>query len=64
MFAKDVKFENTKGEIAFSSRRKIFSGHLEDDQHATVDGIITADGSFDGHIQTRDQLFYVEPSNR
>ena len=63
MFSKDVTFENTAGTIDFSPR-KVFSGYLEDDHLAQVDGIVTSDGAFDGHVQTRDQLFYIEPSNR
>ena len=63
IFSPDVSFENTAGKIVYNTE-KIFSGYMEDDEHATVDGIFTADGSFDGHIQTRDQLFYVEPSKR
>ena len=63
VFSSDVRFENTAGEIPFSQTR-VYSGTLEDDQLASVDGIVTGDGTFDGHIQTRDQLFYIEPSNR
>ena len=35
-----------------------------DDQSAKVDGIVTTDGSFDGHITTNDDVFYIEPTNR
>ena len=63
MFSRDVTFENSAGEISFS-QSKVISGSLEDDGLANVDGVITEDGQFDGHIQTRDGLFYVEPSNR
>ena len=63
VFSKDIQFESTGGAIDFS-RSKVFSGYLEDDHLAQVDGILTSDGSFDGHVQTRDQLFYIEPSNR
>ena len=35
-----------------------------DDEFSRVDGIFTSDGLFDGHIQTRDTLFYVEPAKR
>ena len=63
VFSKDVTFENSVGEIIFSPS-KVLSGSLEDDSLASVDGVITEDGQFDGHIQTRDGLFYIEPSNR
>jgi hypothetical protein len=29
-----------------------------------VDGIILSNGVFDGHIQTKDEVFYVEPATR
>ena len=38
--------------------------YVLDDQFSKVDGIFTNDGLFDGHIQTRDTLFYVEPAKR
>ena len=38
--------------------------YILDDQFSKVDGIFTNDGLFDGHIQTRDNLFYVEPARR
>ena len=63
VFTRDVTFENSVGEIPFS-QRKVVSGSLEDDGLASVDGVITEDGHFDGHIQTRDGLFYIEPANR
>ena len=63
MFSQDVTFENSAGEISFSPGR-VLSGTLEDDGLASVDGVVTEDGLFDGHIQTRDELFYIEPSNR
>ena len=63
MFSSDVTFENSAGEISFSPS-KVLSGSLEDDGLANVDGVLTEDGQFDGHIQTRDGLFYIEPSNR
>ena len=35
-----------------------------DDSSSSVDGIVRPDGIFDGHIQTKDDLFYVEPAER
>ena len=63
VFSRDVTFENSSGEIPFSLG-KVLSGSLEDDGLASVDGVLTEDGNFDGHIQTRDGLFYIEPANR
>ena len=63
MFSKDVVIENTAGPLHLEQRR-VFSGYLEDDEEASVDGIVTDEGTFDGHIQTRDKLFYVEPATR
>eukprot|EP00090_Calanus_glacialis_P004073 TRINITY_DN13020_c0_g1_i1.p1 TRINITY_DN13020_c0_g1~~TRINITY_DN13020_c0_g1_i1.p1 ORF type:complete len:1584 (-),score=357.76 TRINITY_DN13020_c0_g1_i1:90-4673(-) len=37
---------------------------MEDDQSARVDGIVTSDGSFDGHIYAKDDVFYIEPTHR
>ena len=63
IFSDDITFETTEGKIFFD-KSKIFSGFLEDDEFSRVDGIFTSDGLFDGHIQTRDTLFYVEPAKR
>lgn len=63
IFSNDVSFENTAGSIGFKTDR-IYSGTMEDDQSAKVDGIVTTDGSFDGHITTNDDVFYIEPTNR
>ena len=35
-----------------------------DDSSSSVDGILQSDGVFDGHIQTKDGVFYVEPASR
>ena len=58
-----ILFLNTAGPLHLEQRR-VFSGYLEDDEEASVDGIVTDEGTFDGHIQTRDKLFYVEPATR
>ena len=79
IFSDDITFETTDGKIFFD-KSKVFSGFLEgsqyfflifktnthvvDDEFSRVDGIFTSDGLFDGHIQTRDTLFYVEPAKR
>jgi len=63
IFSDDVSFENTAGQIEFKTDR-IYTGTMEDDQSARVDGIVTVDGSFDGHIHAKDDVFYIEPSHR
>ena len=63
MFSKDVILENTEGPLQLEKRR-IYSGYLEDDEESTVEAVLTSQGEFDGHIQTRDKLFYIEPANR
>ena len=63
MFSKDVILESTMGPISMKKKR-IYSGYLEDDEEAAVEAVVSSQGEFDGHIQTRDQLFYIEPANR
>ena len=63
MFSKDAILESTEGPLTLEKRR-IFFGYLEDDEEAVVEAVVTRHGEFDGHIQTRDKLFYIEPANR
>jgi len=63
IFSDDISFENTAGQIEFKTD-KVYTGTMEDDQSATVDGILTSDGLFDGHIYAKDDVFYIEPTHR
>jgi len=65
IFADDAVVESTDGLIdATGIRNRIYSGILEDSPTSTVQGILTKDGLFDGHISTSDEDFYIEPASR
>ncbi|XP_066997248.2 disintegrin and metalloproteinase domain-containing protein 10 [Anabrus simplex] len=63
VFADDVVFESTKGPIDFD-RSKAYTGSLEGDETATVEGVVTEDGLFDGTVSTPVEEFYIEPASR
>ncbi|XP_068228100.1 LOW QUALITY PROTEIN: uncharacterized protein Kul [Palaemon carinicauda] len=63
IFADDVTFESTDGPIDFDLD-KVYSGTLEDDHLAEVEGVVTSEGLFDGHVATQNELYYLEPANR
>ncbi|XP_063218110.1 disintegrin and metalloproteinase domain-containing protein 10 [Bacillus rossius redtenbacheri] len=63
VFAQDVVFESTAGPLSFP-RAAACSGSLEDDDQAAVEGVLTADGLFDGAVATAGELYYVEPARR
>ena len=63
IFADDAVFENSAGAIGYD-REKVYVGKLADTPSATVHGIVSAEGVFDGHISTPSELYYVEPAHR
>nr|XP_045622602.1 uncharacterized protein LOC123773138 [Procambarus clarkii] len=63
IFAEDVVFESTDGPIDFDLG-KVYSGSLEDEELARVEGVVTREGLFDGHVATPNELYYVEPASR
>ncbi|XP_031338214.1 disintegrin and metalloproteinase domain-containing protein 10-like [Photinus pyralis] len=63
VFAEDVSFESTKGPLSFDSKM-VYTGTLEDDENASVHGIVTKDGLFDGMVSTASEEYYIEPINR
>ncbi|GJQ82949.1 hypothetical protein Trydic_g5949 [Trypoxylus dichotomus] len=63
LFPEDAVFESTNGPISFEPT-SVYRGTLEDDDTATVHGIITRDGLFDGTVFTAADDFYVEPVGR
>ena len=64
IFADDAIFENGVGAAIDYDREKVYVGRLADTPHATVHGIVDAEGSFDGHISTPSETYYVEPAHR
>ncbi|XP_063909191.1 disintegrin and metalloproteinase domain-containing protein 10-like [Zophobas morio] len=63
VFAEDVTFESTRGPIHFDPKF-VYTGTLEDDESASVQGIITKDGLFEGTISTVIEDYHVEPVSR
>ena len=64
IFADDAIFENSVGAAIDYDLEKVYVGRLADTPHATVHGIVDAEGSFDGHISTPSETYYVEPAHR
>ena len=64
IFADDAVFENSAGGAIDYDRDKVYVGRLADTPTATVHGIVDAEGSFDGHISTPSETYYVEPAHR
>ncbi|XP_053638432.2 uncharacterized protein Kul isoform X2 [Cherax quadricarinatus] len=63
LFTDDVVFESTEGPVDFDLG-KVYSGSLEDEELARVEGVVTREGLFDGHVSTPSELYYVEPATR
>lgn len=63
VFAEDVEFESTRGKIHFDPGIA-YTGTLEDDDTATVHGIITKDGLFEGTVHTKLEEYHFEPLGR
>ncbi|XP_037090955.1 disintegrin and metalloproteinase domain-containing protein 10-like [Pollicipes pollicipes] len=63
VFAPDVVFESSSGPVAFDTS-SVYTGSLEDDEDAVVQGVIGSDGLFDGSVVTASEHFYIEPSSR
>ncbi|CAB4055708.1 ADAM10 [Lepeophtheirus salmonis] len=63
VFAPDAEFESTEGPLSYSMNN-IYSGDLADTPGTSVDGIITSNGYFDGHIVTPSENYYIEPLSR
>lgn len=64
VFADDVVFESTDKRNFKFDHRITYTGTLEDDDTASVHGIITTDGLFEGTIVTPTEEFHIEPVNR
>ncbi|XP_017780952.1 PREDICTED: disintegrin and metalloproteinase domain-containing protein 10-like [Nicrophorus vespilloides] len=63
VFSEDVEFVSTGGTVTFDPGAA-YIGTLEDDEAASVSGIITSNGLFDGVVSTRLDDFYIEPLSR
>ncbi|XP_074114801.1 disintegrin and metalloproteinase domain-containing protein 10 isoform X2 [Cotesia typhae] len=63
LFDDEVLFETSNGTIAFDPSH-VYVGGLEDDEKATVHGIITTEGLFDGTVITGTDEIYIEPFAR
>ncbi|KAK4881068.1 hypothetical protein RN001_004387 [Aquatica leii] len=63
VFAEDVSFETSKGPLSFDSKL-VYSGTLEDDESASVHGVVTKEGLFDGMVSTATEDYYIEPVSR
>ncbi|XP_034248396.1 disintegrin and metalloproteinase domain-containing protein 10 [Thrips palmi] len=63
VFADDVAFEGPHGALHYDTTRA-FTGTLEGEDDTLVQGVVTADGLFDGSILTPSEEYYVEPAAR
>lgn len=63
IFAEDVEFISTNGPVAFDPG-SVYTGTLEDDETAFVQGLVTKEGLFDGWISTALEDFHIEPVSR
>ncbi|XP_018015066.1 uncharacterized protein LOC108671972 [Hyalella azteca] len=63
VFSPDVEFESSDGAVNFDIH-KTYSGYLHDDDQTEVEGLVTSDGLFDGHIRSPNELYYLEPAHR
>uniref|UniRef100_A0A0C9RNW9 ADAM10 endopeptidase n=1 Tax=Fopius arisanus TaxID=64838 RepID=A0A0C9RNW9_9HYME len=63
IFAEDAIFEGTNGPISFDPVHS-YVGTIEEDENAVVEGIVTADGLFDGSVSTQLEEYYFEPTSR
>ncbi|KAF2363411.1 Disintegrin domain [Trinorchestia longiramus] len=63
VYSPDVTFESTDGVVNYDTH-KTYSGTLQDDDQTEVQGVVTSDGLFDGHITTPHELYYLEPAHR
>ncbi|KAG5884890.1 hypothetical protein JTB14_019377 [Gonioctena quinquepunctata] len=63
VFAEDISFESTNGAIDFD-HGIVYSGILEDDETAVVQGLITSEGLFEGTISTALEDYHIEPVSR
>ncbi|XP_071444050.1 disintegrin and metalloproteinase domain-containing protein 10 [Hetaerina americana] len=66
LMTEDVLIEGSGGRrLDFDPTTSVYSGSLEDDETAMVEGMVTSEGLFDGTITLSDgQQFYIEPSSR
>ncbi|XP_035228085.1 disintegrin and metalloproteinase domain-containing protein 10-like [Stegodyphus dumicola] len=64
IFAPDVVFESSsRGKFDYDVR-KVFKGHLDDDEDSSVEGVITSDGLLDAVVNTKLEQYFIEPSSR
>ncbi|CAH1155155.1 unnamed protein product [Phaedon cochleariae] len=63
VFADDISFESTNGNIDFDPG-VVYSGTLEDDESSEVHGLITSEGLFEGTISTPSEDYHIEPVSR
>ncbi|KZC05932.1 Disintegrin and metalloproteinase domain-containing protein 10, partial [Dufourea novaeangliae] len=63
LFSKDATFEDTNGPIIFDTSHS-YVGTVLEDETATVQGIVTEDGLFDGSLVTGFEEYYIEPTSR
>uniref|UniRef100_A0A1B6CZV7 ADAM10 endopeptidase n=1 Tax=Clastoptera arizonana TaxID=38151 RepID=A0A1B6CZV7_9HEMI len=64
IFSEDAVFEDTAGRRLQFDPGKAYTGTLQDDHTARVQGVITEDGLFDGTISTHLEDYYIEPVHR
>ncbi|XP_046611887.1 disintegrin and metalloproteinase domain-containing protein 10-like isoform X1 [Neodiprion virginianus] len=63
LFAEDAVFESSKGAIPFDTNRA-YIGSIIGDDSASVQGVVTEDGLFDGTVSAGLEEYYIEPSSR
>ena len=64
-FWQNISFQNYVSAFFLSILLSKFGMYLiTDTPSSSVQGIVTSDGHFDGHISTPNELYYVEPAKR
>ncbi|XP_048507468.1 disintegrin and metalloproteinase domain-containing protein 10-like [Athalia rosae] len=63
LFADDAIFENSDGIISFDTNRA-YVGSILEDENASVQGVVTEEGLFDGTVWSGLEEYYIEPSSR
>ncbi|KAG8179503.1 hypothetical protein JTE90_005254 [Oedothorax gibbosus] len=64
LFASDIVFESSsRGRFDYDVN-KVLKGHLDDDEEASVEGVITSNGLLDAVVRTKLEQYFIEPSSR
>ncbi|GIY93977.1 uncharacterized protein CEXT_543811 [Caerostris extrusa] len=64
LFSPDIVFESSsRGRFDYDVS-KVVTGHLDDEEDSTVEGVITANGLLDIVVKTQIEQYFIEPSSR